>query len=186
MVVVRFVLLNVPILAEVICADKVSKSSLTDVCVNRFSIEVNEFNPVNIPLLRVAVLSVKTLATIVSSTVKESDNEALTPIKLPSMVIAPIPVISPVVEISQSLELRYIVSPPSPNITAPPGVKVNAPVVVKVVDAPSKRISVSAIDTSPLASNAPFNVVVPDTDNVPILAEVICADKVSKSSDIEA
>ncbi len=41
--------------------------------------------------------------------------------------------------------LSVMASPPSPMTTAPPGVKVNAPVVVKVVDAPSKAISVSAI-----------------------------------------
>ena len=80
--------------------------------------------------------------------------EGVNPIA-PSAVIAPIPVKSPVVDISQSDESIVNVSPSSPNVTAPPGVKVNAPVVVNVVDAPSKAISVSAILTSPSESNAP-------------------------------
>ena len=68
--------------------------------------------------------------------------------------------IAPVAEMSQSLELIAKVFPPSPRITAPPGVKVKSPVVVKVVEAPEKEISVSATVKS---SNvlAPVKVCVP-------------------------
>ncbi len=85
---------------------------------------------------------------------------------VPSAVMAPMFVRSPVVLTPQSEVLICIVSPPSPKRTAPPGVRVKAPVVVKVVEAPSKAISVSAIDTCPSASKAP--VMVPNTSIFPL------------------
>ena len=81
LVVVKSVLFNVPIDAEVMFADKASKSSLTETCVPKISVEVKEFNPVNIPPLNVAMLSENTFAVIVSSTVNESENDAPTPFK---------------------------------------------------------------------------------------------------------
>jgi len=82
---------------------------------------------------------------------------------IPSLVIPPIPVISPVALMSQSDVSMTRVSPPSPKMTLPPGVSVNAPVVVNVVDAPSKATLVSAIVTSELASKVPLAVNVPVT-----------------------
>ena len=89
LVVVKSVLFNVPIDAEVMFADKASKSSLTDTWVNRFSIEVKLFKPVNIPPVKVAMPSVIVPAFAVSVTVKESDKEARTPTKLSYKVNMP-------------------------------------------------------------------------------------------------
>ena len=79
-------------------------------------------------------------------------------VRSPSEVILPMLVKSPVVETSQSEELICSVSPPSPIKVAPPGVKVKAPVVVKVVEAPSKAMSVSAKDALPFESRVPERV----------------------------
>ena len=51
----------------------------------------------------------------------------------PSLVIPEMPVIAPVVEISQSEELRYRVSPLSPMVRAPPGLIAKTPAVVILV-----------------------------------------------------
>ena len=91
----------------------------------------------------------------------------------PSAVIAPIPVITPVVDISQSLELTATVSPLSPRVTTPLAVKVPLVVVVPV--------TVRALLTVVVPLDAPTDKVVAAPAKLTVVAIVFANAKVVES-----
>ena len=172
-------------------------------------IDVKEFNPVNVPAVNVAVPSVIEPPRRMSVTVNESDIDARTPDKLPDNVS----VFDILTVLSNSLEpdaknppviyeLLAKMSPATSNLykgavlpmpTFPftnklleilavlsklnVPAKFNPPPLVKsVAELPILRIRLFCMSKLPERFVAPAY-------RVPILAEVICADKDSKSSD---
>ena len=92
--------------------------------------------------------------------------------KLPSAVIAPIPVMSPVVDISQSEELTATVSPLSPRVTTPLAVRVPFAVRPEVAVISPEMVGV-AVQAVPVTVRFPPSEVKLLPETVKVLSKVV-------------